>query len=449
MEGVAAERRTEEKKQGYMSNQRKPSPVPTYLLIGFLAVLAVLTGYNYFFQPFASSKQQQFEETTQSTPTAAPTQQKFQNKQEEIAALVANMTPDQKVAQLLAAPVNAQELVATFSARAVMYERAQESDPYVSFLDGSAPTSVEQQPGLLTIEEYFLKDWGFVTLFGTNISVDEARAAILFLKSGDTEPVDRWILVDHEGGTVQRLSGAGFTDLPSWQQYCQTELPERIPLLTASAAELKGIGVDAVLAPMLDISTNHPVLKTRVCSGDPLIVFEAVKEFVTIFNENQVLPVLKHFPGIGSTTKDLHVASDSVTVSDNDVSLYRAVLDVYPYSAVMVSHAAVQSQDSTQPCSLSRDCVGQIYAEYPDVLTFSDALEMQSTGIDNKEVFLEDVALQAVQAGTTVLVFGEGVSQSELKIVHERLVREYTNSFEFRELVNQNVARILQYKLAK
>jgi len=64
-------------------------------------------------------------------------------------------------------------------------------------------------------------------------------------------------------------------------------------------------------------------------------------------------------------------------------------------------------------------------------------------------VYLEDVALQAANAGNDVLLFGSGVSQSDLKIVHDRLLREYNSSYEFREIVNAHVRKIIEYKVAK
>ncbi len=427
----------------------KKSPITTYILIAILAVMAVLMGANYFFKPFSELE---FMPEKQGISEEIASQEPIQNTvnvtdtQEEIEALVATFSPEDKIAQLIAVPIDAEEMSASMSALAEAVS-GDTSPAYVGFLTGETTPTGDAAGS--SAQPLFLENWGFATLFGSNISFFQGQKIISFLKETSLGPVPRWILVDHEGGSVQRFSGTGFTDLPSWQEQCQMQSEDRVALLTQSATELHDVGVDAVLAPMLDSAKNHPILKTRICSNEPLVIYEASTEFVSIFNEFKVLPVLKHFPGIGGAKKDLHTSFDTVTVTDDDVELYSTILDVYPYSGVMTSHVGVENQNATAPCSLSKDCVGQLYEKYPQVLTFTDALEMKATGVDNETVFLEDVALQAIEAGNTVLVFGDGVPQSELKIVHERLLREFHDSYAFREKINANVALVLRYKLAK
>lgn len=436
-----------------MDGTQKKSPLATYVLIGVLALIAVLTGFNFFFKPF-KDYQPLAETADQQEQQQAVVQEETANlaHDEAVAAAVAKMTPDEKVAQLIAAPIEAEDFLASIAAVAAEQSQSQAereentSAAYVGFLSGETPNPDDFQS---VPTEVFLKDWGFVTLFGANISEIQATQIISYIDEKNAQDVPVWIMTDHEGGSVQRLSGAGFTDLPSWQAQCATEITELLDPWKASASELKKVGVDVVLAPVLDLADNHPVLKTRTCSSDPGVVFEKATAFITTFNEFDILPVLKHFPGIGKTQRDLHVAFDSVTAEQSSVDLYHSLLEVYPYSAVMTSHVGITNQDATVPCSLSAECVGQLKEVFPHVLTITDALEMKSTGVDNKEVYLEDVALAAVRAGNDVLLFGDGVSQSDLKIVHERLLREYNNSVEFRNMVNQRVTRITDYKMAK
>lgn len=437
-----------------MDASPKKSPLATYILIGVLALVAVLSGFNYFFKPF--KEYQPLVETAQvqqEEQNTAQVETENLGHAQEVAAAVAKLTPDEKIAQLIAIPIEAEDFLASISAvSSAQAENAVEleektSAAYVGFLSGEVADPDDFQS--TGISEVFLKDWGFVTLFGANISEIQATQIISYIDDKNTLDVPVWIMVDHEGGTVQRLSGAGFTDLPSWQVQCASQITELLDPWKTSASELKKVGIDVVLAPVIDIAQNHPVLKTRVCSGDPAVIYEKSTAFITTFNEFDILPVLKHFPGIGTTQRDLHQAFDAVTADQASVDLYHSLLEVYPYSAVMTSHVGITNQDATVPCSLSSECVGQLTEVYPQVLVISDALEMKSTGVDNSEVYLEDVALEAVVAGNDVLLFGEGVSQSDLKIVHDRLLREYNNSFEFRELVNDHVTRILDYKMAK
>lgn len=436
-----------------MEQKQKKSPNYTYVLIAVLAIGAVLSGFNYFFKPFKDYVP--FAETTVETDATATqalvtTPVSHAQRVEEV---FEQLTPDQKIAQLIALPIEAEDFLASIAAQtaqrqALEQEQENASQVYVGFLTGETLTEEEAQK-FAPPAELLLKEWGFVTLFGSNISHTQATQIIAYIDEKISTSLPVWIMVDHEGGTVQRLSGTGFTDLPSWQTQCAGELASMSEPWQASAAELSQAGVDVILAPVLDIADNHPVLKSRVCSGDPAKVYEFSTALITTFNDANILPVLKHFPGIGPSRKDLHVAFDSITVQEESVSLYRSLLEVYPYSAVMIGHVGVTNQDATTPCSLSSACVAELQEVFPRVLTITDALEMKATGVDNKTTYLEDVALAAVKAGNAVLLFGPSVTQSDAKIVHDRLLREYNNSFEFRELVNQHVKLIIDYKLAK
>ena len=437
-----------------MEQSLKKSPFATYFLIGILAVFAVLSGFNFFFKPFS-----QYTPFSETVVTDVAQEQYVPEKivpisqTEQVDAIVSKLTPDQKIAQLIALPIETEDFLASISAQAQArqeFESNQDavSSAYVSFLAGEQLTQDDMEQ-FVPPTDLFLKEWGFVTLFGANISRTQATQVISYVDEKLATDTPVCSMVDHEGGTVQRLSGSSFTDLPSWQEQCDGELTDMFDPWKASAAELAQVGIDVVLAPVIDIATNHPILKSRVCSNDPEKVFTFSSALITTYQEAGILPVLKHFPGIGRSRKDLHTTFDKVSVDEDSVKLYKSLLEVYPYSAVMTSHVGVENQDATKPCSLSSDCVGQLSEEFPNVLLISDALEMKSTGVDDKSVYLEDVALQAANAGNDVLLFGSGVSQSDLKIVHDRLLREYNSSYEFREIVNAHVRKIIEYKVAK
>ena len=430
-----------------MNSPRKKSPTATYVLIAVLALLAVLSGFNYFFKPF--SNYSFVEEASSELPISQPSPVPEVTHSQKVTELVARLTPEEKIAQLIAVPFTVEDFLASVSATTSQQASAEPqpatSSAYVAFLSGAVPVApAPEEPGLGLLA----RKWGFVTLFGSEVSTTQATQTSSYLDEINEAPLPIWIMVDHEGGTVQRLSGTGFTQLPSWQDQCALDPVELAALWKTSSTELSQVGIDVVLAPMVDRAQNHPVLGSRVCSATTQAVFEAAATVISATNEVGILPVLKHFPGIGATKRDLHNALDSVVVSQEDVELYKRLLAVYPYSAVMTGHAAVTNQDSTIPCSLSASCISELHTEYPLVLTISDALEMKATGVGTAGVQLEDVALKAAQAGNAVLLFGPGVSQSDLTIVHARLLREYETSYEFRELVNKHVQRIVDYKLA-
>jgi len=375
-----------------------------YFFIILLFVATLVLGYNYFYRPFEVSQAEiEFQELKDSLPELDTKKTKVD--------IFAELTTEEKIRLMISTPVVIQE-------EDLNYEKS-----------------------------------GFYTLFGEQISFINAKESIELLKKNMINDLIPWIAVDHEGGSVQRLSGEGFAKLDSWFNVCELDQDERKAVLKQTAVELKDVGVDIVLAPVLDVGNNQN-LGDRVCSKDSYpVVADRSMDFTTTFTSIGILPVLKHFPGIGLTKNDLHKSFDYINVLENDVKLYKYVIDQNEKIGVMTSHVGVATQDKDIPCSVSPFCVSELNKAYPNVLVFTDALEMKSAAYDmnNPKVnkSLEQVSKAAVLAGNDVLIYGPTVQNDEIiKIVLE-LVDEYENSIEFKTSVDQSVLKIIEYKYEK
>jgi len=289
---------------------------------------------------------------------------------------------------------------------------------------------------------------GYVVLFGSAIATQSAQTAITELT--ENEAVAPKVFVDHEGGLVQRLTGSGFTRIPSWRRVCQMSVDARKDLFAQSAAELRAVGIDGVLAPVVDVAASNLVMRERTCSGDPDLVASVASEYVAAFEEVGIASVIKHYPGLGTVNKDPHTSAASVTVRPEDVAPFYALLDRWPELAVMTTHVGVSNQQAQVPCSLSASCVKQIFELYPQAFTMTDALEMEGARYNAASATqprsLSTVALQALRAGNHALLFGPGVSPTELWEVMEAIRAEYVGSFEFRDTVDAALAKGEQYR---
>ncbi len=287
---------------------------------------------------------------------------------------------------------------------------------------------------------------GFVVLYGEKISAAAAAAAIEEIHNQVDESEQPVIMVDHEGGSVQRLNGEGFTILPSWKRMCNQTAELRQSSLASSAAELAAVGIDVVLAPVVDVSHSNIVLRDRVCDGDPIAVATAASDFIAAFSAQGIVPVLKHYPGIGAVNIDLHDKFTSVKISEDDSEPFKILLDQYPEIGVMTTHVGVHNQLPEVPCSLSYSCVNQIFELYPLVITLADAVDMKSAtyNAENTDMpkALSTTTRDAILAGNQVILFGPGVSTSELEKVLSHLHMEYTSSEEFRMKVRSAIERI-------
>lgn len=390
----------------------------TPLFIIVLVIFGALTGYNYFFTPFAdrefADQSQGILEEQQPTP-AEQLQLAEQAVADEVERQFEQLSPSDLVFQTIAAPL---VLDATDSAE--------------------------------TAQNDWGEQYGFFTIFGSNLPADRVAATTALLE--ENQVVQSWFAVDHEGGSVQRLSGVGFTRLPSWEVLCQSiSDTERDTLLETSAAELRSVGIDIVFAPMLDVAEQNSVLQDRVCGADQREVARLGLVFSRAFERAGVQTTLKHFPGIGKTTKDTHTNFDSVALEYEDTLAFRAVLDESRKHAVMVAHVGIANQDAYVPCSLSGACISQLTTAYPEVLVVSDALDMSAArySVQNPSTpkSLEVVSQEAIIAGNHVLVFGRAVTPAEIAAVHAVLLDRYTTDAVFSQKIDAAAKKVLRYKV--
>lgn len=385
----------------------------TKLFILFLVFVTFLLGYNYIKMPFF---QHQSEEVAQqvSTPTPSADTSTAEDR------LLESLSTKEKVAQLLATPLTVSSSTATTSADMEWIEKSQP---------------------------------GFVLIFGRNISTTSAQAVNQeLIRTSKDKLLDIAIAVDHEGGTVQRFNGTGFTRLPSWNALCNIqEQQDRTVLLDQSAAELNSVGVDIVLAPVLDTKTPGSFLGSRTCSTDQAITAERAKEFIAAFQEQRIASVIKHFPNIGSVQTDLHLGYDTMSVNYDDFLAFKNILDLYPTIGVMTTHVGVSNQDPDVPCSLSASCLGELKNNYPQAITFTDALDMRSVQGDIASTSaavstLPELTSKALQAGNDVVILGEKIQLEEADAVLDELSSKYDNDPSFKLLIDEKVKKVIQYK---
>ena len=435
-----------------------------YFFIILLGLTTILFGYNYFYRPFEKKQEVVLEGVSGSAQMVAESR----TPQD----ILLELTAEQRILQMLAAPVTvgpdfvsvASELVADDFFNQVPQATLAASNTtnatnsanlrtVTNLLETNSPESFAATSA--AVEKTALEDqvqkFGFFVLFGKSITMNQVKQVVGELhNTTNVLELKPLIAVDHEGGTVQRLSGEGFTKLDSWRKICSLTTTDREEILKQSAHELKEAGIDIVLAPVLDVG-NSQILKDRVCSIDSYaIVADRSMDFVTIFSDLGILPVIKHFPGIGLATKDLHNSYDYISVLENDVKLYKYIIDQVKHIGVMTAHVGVVSQDRTIPCSVSPYCVSELNTAYPEVLVFTDALEMVAASYDkdNPRVpkDLIQISKEAILAGNNVLLYGASVSPEELENIATALLTEYEQNPKFRALVDQSVLKIIEYK---
>lgn len=253
------------------------------------------------------------------------------------------------------------------------------------------------------------------------------------------------ISVDEEGGAVQRFDHF-LTSLPSPMALSATGDIDLIARLSgAIASELKALGFNCLLAPVMDVLTNaaNPVIATRAFSDDPKKVGLLAEVTIKAISEAGLAPVGKHFPGHGSTDLDSHLDLPESKLNNMglwhvDLAPYRQCLEKLP--AVMTGHVWLSEiEEKPLPASLSKRIISGILRDYFNFqgVVMTDDLTMKAI-TDNWG--LAEAAVMALEAGNDVLLVCS--SADETKKVNDYIVEAVKSGRLSEEQLNASGARV-------
>jgi beta-N-acetylhexosaminidase len=221
------------------------------------------------------------------------------------------------------------------------------------------------------------------------------------------------VAVDQEGGAVERLGPKqGVTPLPAAANMARQVTAEAAGLRYASlAAELKSLGFNLNLGPVVDLSRNpESRIITRLgrsFGSDPATVAAFARAFIRGHRLAGVLTAAKHFPGHGSSAGDTHTQLVDLTASWSQAELepYRSLNHTEPPQIVMVGHLYLERFDAQRkvPASLSRDAIEAMLRRQTGFAgaVMTDDLDM---GAIRRNYTLEDAAVLAVAAGSDLIL---------------------------------------------
>lgn len=208
-----------------------------------------------------------------------------------------------------------------------------------------------------------VRPWGFI-LFGRNIRDPAQLRSLIGAMRDAVGRQDVAVLVDQEGGRVQRLGPPHWRPYPPARGYdrdsgdTQTKQSRCRDIARLIAADLREIGINITCAPVLDVAAPgaSDVIGDRAFGDD----VETVKTFGRAFAEGLldagVLPVMKHIPGHGRANADSHARLPIVEASLEaleavDFAAFRALSDL---PIAMTAHVTYAAIDPDQPATTSR-----------------------------------------------------------------------------------------------
>jgi beta-N-acetylhexosaminidase len=255
-----------------------------------------------------------------------------------------------------------------------------------------------------------------VVLFARNVAdPDQVRRLTEAAKTAigaDDIPV----LIDQEGGRVQRLRPPHWRSLPAAAAYgvIYARDPEKAmraarAAARLTAAELQALGINTNCAPVLDVpaSGSHEVIGDRAYGSDPVKVAALGRAVAEGLLAGGVLPVIKHVPGHGRAAADSHhelpiVGASRGQLEATDFASFRALADL---PAAMTAHVVFAAIDGEAPASTSQKVVGEVIRGSIgfDGLLMSDDLGMKALSGD-----IAARAAAVIRAGSDVALLCSG-----------------------------------------
>jgi beta-N-acetylhexosaminidase len=225
------------------------------------------------------------------------------------------------------------------------------------------------------------------------------------------------IFIDQEGGKVRRLKPQrGFQDLPSHEEWTTLPKSVRRDFLRKSFGEMRELGIDVNLAPVVDLNDNpeNPDIGKiqRSMGVDPRRVFDWASEWFEEANRVGLGLSLKHFPGLGGAKVNSHLELTDLTgaVRPEQIQLFYDLAQAFPGHRCLISHGILPEWHPTLPISFDRASIERCRLQMPHSLLVSDDLQMQ--GLQKLMPTAEAIS-KGIEAGVDEIIVGNNLISEE------------------------------------
>jgi len=221
-------------------------------------------------------------------------------------------------------------------------------------------------------ERAFLREarpWGLI-LFKRNVQ-DKNQVIGLVREALHELGGEAPVLVDQEGGRVQRLGPPHWPAYPAGAAYGR--IYDRDPAAGVAAArlgarliaaDLREVGINVDCLPLADVPVSGAdrVIGDRAYGETPGKVAALAEAIAEGLADGGVLPVLKHIPGHGRANADSHlklpvVHADRATLEASDFAAFRPLKRL---PLAMTAHVVFTAIDPVRPATTSATMIGEV-----------------------------------------------------------------------------------------
>lgn len=258
------------------------------------------------------------------------------------------------------------------------------------------------------------------------------------------------LAVDQEGGNVTRIETK--PRMPYFFHLGDINDPAIIYKFgNYTASLLTSLGFNFNLAPVLDLANpaQNSFISLRSFGNDPNKVSNMGYSYSKGLLDKGVIPTAKHFPGLGESINDPHIAVTTRNISLADLEKmdlvpFKEFAKLGPSSAVMMSHMIYEQADSSKkPASFSSFLINDLLRKRLNFtgVVLTDDLHMKAS---TQSMPPSKAALEALLAGADMVMLSW--SLTEQRKTFELIKASVLSGKISLSSLDQKVSRILTLK---
>lgn len=260
-------------------------------------------------------------------------------------------------------------------------------------------------------------------------------------------PIPLLIATDQEGGIVARVTEPA-TVFPGNMALGATRSADYATKMTSiMGSELRKLGINFDLAPVLDVNINpdNPVIGVRSMSGNADLVAQLGAAQIKGYQSQNIIASAKHFPGHGDTNTDSHyglpiINHDLQTLNEIDLKPFKAAIAA-GIDSIMTAHIVVPALDNSGlPATLSKPILTDLLR---NKLGYEGIIITDSLGMSGANVVPADrVAAEAFLAGADILL-----NPPDVDVAYNGVLNAVKSGEITEKRLDESVFRILKVKM--
>ena len=284
-------------------------------------------------------------------------------------------------------------------------------------------------PKLTDAEREFIRaerPWGFI-LFRRNIETPAQVAALTAEARGVLGDAEAPILVDQEGGRVQRFRPPHWSLYPAGAAFGQ--LYDIDPALGLKAARLSArliaddlteVGVNVDCLPLADVPIPgaNDVIGDRAYGAEPAKVAAIARAVTEGLEQGGILPILKHIPGHGRAMADSHLSLPTVDTAKNELERidFAAFKPLADLPMAMTAHVVFSAIDPAHPATTSATMIERVIR---GLIGFQGLLMSDDVGMHALAGSFAERTRALLAAGCDMVLHCSGVMDEMREIARE------------------------------